>query len=325
MPVTLSGGAVITGGMQVTEGGSPDPTPSGATNFGYTAGGDTSPSNYSNVIDKFPFSSDGNATDVGDLLAGLINVAGQSSSTNGYTSGGTTLPGVLYDIQKHSFTSDGNATDVGDLTVTRRQTSGQSSSTNGYNSGGSDNSRVIDKFPFASDGDATDVGDLVFPPGARSQTMGHNSADNGYVSGGFTGPGPQTSQIDKFPFATDSNSADVGDLTRVVARGSGQSSSDNGYVSGGRSGSTQTTNVIEKWPFASDGNASDVGDLTISNNMNIGQSSTTNGYSSGGNTNPSPPQPRYNVIDKFPFASDGNATDVGDLTLGRAFGAGSQY
>jgi hypothetical protein len=32
-----------------------------------------------------------------------------------------------------------------------------------------------------------------------------------------------------------------------------------------------------------------------------------------------------NVIDKFPFASDGNATDVGDLTLARIGGAGQQY
>ena len=32
-----------------------------------------------------------------------------------------------------------------------------------------------------------------------------------------------------------------------------------------------------------------------------------------------------NVIDKFPFASDTNATDVGDLTVSRDFPAGQQY
>jgi len=41
------------------------------------------------------------------------------------------------------------------------------------------------------------------------------------------------------------------------------------------------------------------------------------GYTSGGN-------PTANRIDKFPFASDTNATDVGDLTLNRSAGAGQQ-
>ena len=31
-----------------------------------------------------------------------------------------------------------------------------------------------------------------------------------------------------------------------------------------------------------------------------------------------------NSVDKFPFASDGNATDVGDLTVPRAYLAGQQ-
>ena len=42
------------------------------------------------------------------------------------------------------------------------------------------------------------------------------------------------------------------------------------------------------------------------------------GYTSGGT-------PTTNVIDKFSFTSDGNATDVGDVTVGRAIAAGSQY
>jgi hypothetical protein len=52
-----------------------------------------------------------------------------------------------------------------------------------------------------------------------------------------------------------------------------------------------------------------------------GQSSTDNGYSSGGATAPA----NVNTIDKFPFSSDANATDVGDLTQGRYVLAGQQY
>ena len=41
--------------------------------------------------------------------------------------------------------------------------------------------------------------------------------------------GNQTT-IDKFPFATDGNAADVGDIGQSVGRAAGQSSAENGYV-----------------------------------------------------------------------------------------------
>ena len=44
----------------------------------------------------------------------------------------------------------------------------------------------------------------------------------------------------------------------------------------------------------------------------------TSGYTSGG-------FPAINTIDKFPFASDANATDVGDLTVARQNPAGQQH
>jgi len=58
-----------------------------AGNYGYTSGGHVDP-DCQDVIDKFSFSSDENATDVGDLTVARYSVAGQSSSTCGYASGG---------------------------------------------------------------------------------------------------------------------------------------------------------------------------------------------------------------------------------------------
>ena len=84
------------------------------SNFGYTSGGFTA----LNVIDKFPFTSDANATDVGDLTVARYG-AGQSSADNGYTSGGM-VPPESNVIDKFPFASDTNATDVGDLTIARR-------------------------------------------------------------------------------------------------------------------------------------------------------------------------------------------------------------
>ena len=131
---------------------------------GYTSGGYTSVS--TNVIDKFPFATDANATDVGDLTEGRYSMAGQSSDVSGYTSGGKIPASRTNVIDKFPFATDANATDVGDLTATRMSAAGQSSTASGYSSGGYGGPpfvsvNVIDKFPFASDANATDIGDLT--------------------------------------------------------------------------------------------------------------------------------------------------------------------
>jgi len=51
-----------------------------------------------------------------------------------------------------------------------------------------------------------------------------------------------------------------------------------------------------------------------------GQSSTTHGYCTGGYNGG-----YLNVIQKFTFAADANATDVGDLTGVTYAAAGTQY
>lgn len=290
---------------------------------GYSSGGQV-PGSFSNVIDKFPFSTDTNATDVGDLTQGRTNVAGQSSSDNGYTSGGYATSNI---IDKFPFAADANATDVGDLTVGRNAMSGNSSSSNGYTTGGSSqgfpaiDEDVIDKFPFSSDANATDVGNLL---SAVRNTSGQSSNASGYVASG--GP-PNINVIQKFPFSTDANSTDVGDLLQTSNGKSGQSSSTHGYASGG-SPTPTVGNQIEKFSFATDGNSTDVGDLTLQRAKPEGQSSTGSGYVSGGydGTNPAPPPPiqELDVIDKFPFSTDANATDVGDLTQVRYGLAGQQ-
>lgn len=70
-----------------------------------------------NVIGKYPFSADANASDVGDLTTGRYNMSGAASPSHGYAAGGRHLPSTYNIIDKFSFSSDGNATDVGDLTA----------------------------------------------------------------------------------------------------------------------------------------------------------------------------------------------------------------
>jgi hypothetical protein len=286
---------------------------------GYISGGQTPASN---VIDKFPFSADSNATDVGDLTVARYDVAGQSSSTSGYTSGGTLGPAFTNVIDKFPFAANANATDVGDLTESRAGVTGQSSSTSGYRSGGSyPRVNTIDKFSFSADGNASDVGDLTR---IVRNTAGQSSTTHGYTSGGYNhsiSPATFSNIIDRFPFATNSNATDVGDLTQNRSHIAGQSSTASGYTSGGFSftpGGYSYVNTIDKFPFASNANATDVGDLIGGIGFPAGQSSTVSGYASGG------VGAGNNIIQKFPFAADSNATDVGDITVARRDSAGQQ-
>ena len=62
--------------------------------------------------EKFPFSTDTNATKVADLYQPVYHASGQSSSVSGYVSGG--FPDINV-IQKFPFSSDANSSDVGDI------------------------------------------------------------------------------------------------------------------------------------------------------------------------------------------------------------------
>jgi hypothetical protein len=296
---------------------------------GYTSGGGNLDSSFLNVIDKFPFAADGNASDVGDLSQVRTQVAGQSSLVSGYTSGGVTFPATptrVNTIDKFPFASNANATDVGDLTAVRRFSTGQSSSESGYTSGGGNDGgylNIIDKFPFATNANATDVGDLTL---IRARPAGQNSGTSGYSSGGTGAPPTLTivNTIDKFPFATNANASDVGDLTQVKTGATGTSSAVRGYTAGGSSSVPTIVNTIDRFPFAADANATDVGDLTIVTLSPAGQQSTASGYVSGGILTQTPSFTYTNVINKFPLAADGNASDVGDLTVARGYSAGQQ-
>ena len=95
-----------------------------------------------------------------------------SSSTHGYTSGGSPSGGNV--IDKYQFSASANATDVGDLTVSQDKSGSSSSTTNGYsadggNSGGGSNQ--IEKISFSSNGNATVIGNLTNSGGNRAGTQ----------------------------------------------------------------------------------------------------------------------------------------------------------
>lgn len=286
---------------------------------GFVAGG-SAPPGAINIIEKFPFATNANATDHGDLTQAKKLPAGQSSTTHGYVTGGFAPPVVLNTIEKFRFATTSNATDVGDLTIGHYFASGHNSSTQGYSvySPGPATTTAIQKFPFATDTNASAVG---ASNGHREGQAAHSSDFYGYMSGGFQLP-VVGQRISKFSFISDAAAITAGSLTGpFINKAAGISSTTHGYGAGAEGSSPGSApftiyNSIYKFPFSVDSTTStDVGDLTEAKSTPGGHSSTTHGYVSGGFT--TPPPVNVNTIERFPFSTDTNASDVGDLTQER--------
>ena len=150
----------------------------------------------------------------------------------------------------------------------------------------------------------------------RGLTYGYATAGQGYPA---SPPHTDWEDIERFPFASDSNSTDTsGNMPDCVTHSSCHSSETHGY----QSGSYPTgTNLILKYSFASPGSGgSDIGNLVGGNNS--GQygacsasdpETTAKGYIAGGYT---PVATYITDIVSVSFTSDGNAVDSGyDLAL----------
>jgi hypothetical protein len=314
------------------------------TQFGYVCGGymgkephDVNGPNvhFGTAIQKFSLTTDGNATNVADILSARRHQSGHSSNTHGFVVGGYqgTAASSLNIIERFSFTTDGNSTDWADLTTTLNTNAASSSScTHGFSYGGETgtgiNNDVIDRFPFASQTNATDWADCTI---RQHAAVGCSSEFNGYGVGGRTygvAPDAWLNNIDKFPFASQTNATDVGDLVLNRGSGGGCSSETHGFLVGGVNIVTNPGNSapmwdrtnIDKFSFANGTqNAVDHGDLPLQASAgahsNAGISGETHGYSVGGiySWNATNHQYPREQIEKFSYAANVTATDVGDL------------
>lgn len=320
------------------------------TSFGFASGGHISTSSPTSTtsITRFPFAGEIVSTNVGNLSAASHSRAGagQSSSSDGYTSGGTSGAGTNLSsniIDKFPFAiTSGSVTDVGDLSTPVAFAAGAQSSTHGYVMGGARGylsshpnlSNDIQRFPFSAPVTVANTRDLSI---AKYSLAGHSNPTYGYVSGGIIGgAGDPTAgdlhsnSLEKFPFAYDANSQSFGQLSVSRAFVAGVSSGSHGYTGGGTiypESPFLSFNVIDKFPFSSDDNATDVGDLSVAKYSVSSQSSNEYGYFTGGasgddhagaNTN------RLNTIEKFSFVSDGKIATVGNLATAKSEAAGQQ-
>lgn len=292
--------------------------------FGYSLGGIGGPT-ASNVIQKFSFTADANATDVADLTVSVRQHTGTYSSTDAFTHGGYTSAEIA-SVDKFNFASGGNATDFGDFPAVGRYGAGNSGPTHGYQAGGlpspnafgSGGNNKIVKYPFAAGSITTSaVGNLS---GSAQYLNANASEENGY----FMAISGASDVIEKFPFASDGNTTDVGDLLDATSDGR----THNGLLSDVSGGYGYTnhqppsTYHIVRYPFSTDGDATDYCDFTFNNKWLVATApSTTHGYYAGGLSTPG--NSYQNDIAKFSYSSTSNTTDVADLlsTLGYNLGA----
>jgi hypothetical protein len=110
-------------------------------------------------MNKYSFTTDGNATDIGDLTAAREGRVSSSSLTHGYCGNGS---GSTDRIDKFTFASDNDATDVGNTTHADGAGRGgfASSLDYGYAASGTNNN-FIHKWSHTTDGNSVDVADVV--------------------------------------------------------------------------------------------------------------------------------------------------------------------
>ena len=110
--------------------------------------------------------------------------------------------------------------------------------------------------------------------------------------------------MNRYPTVSPGNATDVGNLATPRFWGAGSSSETDGYVIGGET--PADTNVIEKFPFASESSSNQPATILAVNRSQHGHQGETHIYVSGGISN-------ADVIQKFTYAADTPATDVGEL------------
>ena len=198
------------------------------------AGGDID--SYSNVIDFVQISSDGNATDFGDLTeARQIGAQNVASNVRGCFAGGYGPSAETDTIDYITIKTTGNATDFGDLTVAKDNSSGAGSSTRALFGGGGTGTRPtrpptdnIDYITIASTGNATDFGNLTSETTIMGQ--GTNKIRALFAGGQGAAPGyTKQNKIDKVTIASTGNATDFGDLT-VTRRGIGSANNFHGGI-----------------------------------------------------------------------------------------------
>ena len=255
-------------------------------------------------------------TGTGDIPAPIP----YQGSTTGYCAGGHQSGPSTYDrIDKFAFASSANftASDVGNLSPSKMSFANGSSGTDGYAAGGGANpSFDIQKYSHTSDSDAVSHGSLNVWRGGHPAGCSDMSNQYGHVIGSYaTGGGsPAASSREKYSFVSNVTATNSGDLVQAGHNQAGNSSTTYGYAAGGHSnGQAASFATIQKIAFATDVISEVYSGVLTKSRGSSGCSSLTHGFACGSYAISAPTGPQSR-IDKYSFASEADATTVGELT-----------
>ena len=243
------------------------------------------------------------------------------ATTSVYLAGGTTN-GDITEIHKMPVASQDSWSDIGDLLYYQpgKGSGGfNDESGNGYVISASVQSPT--KVVFASDS----VSSL---PSIGSYRSG--AAYNGNQLAAYWVGGNPNVTTGKYVYASGAVTNTIPGMG--ITTNSSDPSSSRSYLSGAPSGTfafsigggnntAASSTRIEKLNMSTEaGGSIDVGDLTIGTHETTATAGETHAYSVGGRNFPDA-SGHKKTMDKIAFATDGNATDIGDLVIGRARGA----
>ena len=265
----------------------------------------------------------------GPIIAGVSTVA--STSHMVMPSGPTEMRGgrgrmVTYggygpdyrsDMNSIEIATAGSAVDFGDASDNAGFSSGMASPTRGVFKQGRDSpgfSPRIEFVTFSSLGGVTDFGDDI----GTSQDSSASSADG---TRGIIGNGTgYDSKIQFITLASSGDTSDFGTLSsgRYMGGGAGGASPTRGFFFGGLvSGQPAGDKIIETVTFASGGEATKFGELTVGRRSIAAVTNATRAVSCSGDS------PATNTMDFITMATEGNATDFGDIAnQANGYGAG---
>lgn len=189
----------------------------------YTAGGinsynaSTGAEGMVNTIDKFLFATEANTTQIGTLTENKSHGGKFNTYTYGYFYGGVTQSAPITTtsrLEKFYFALDGSSVNIATVSSAQWSEKGSSSPIGGYIYGYSSDatsvtSSNIFKFLFATETSYVQIGSQATGGVFSSSAW---TLYNSFQFGGFLGGSTDTNAIQKFGYASDGNSVNVGTL-----------------------------------------------------------------------------------------------------------------
>ena len=290
---------------------------------GLFGGGEAGANNESDRIDFITISTQGDATDFGNLSASRSHLGGCADRTRGLFMGGRLAPGGHSDtVDFVTISSTGHAADFGNLTQSRSRTTGFNNSTRGVRAGGDPFTDTIDFATIQSTGDFLDFGNLV---SSRRGIIPAASPTRGIMACGQD-PSSGNQGVNTIEFvvtSTTGNTSDFGDAVKTRRGGAGCSNSvravfGTGYIA--PAPSNTASSEIDFITIATLGNAVSFGDLKYDRIETYGAvASPTRAVFGSGNDGS---DNFVNTIDYVQIMSTGDGVDFGDLSQVRGAAAG---